>query len=113
MEADACRVGYELEWWHDLRQLKIWHVGLQKGKTMKKSIGDGGLAFPQPQIDNQGRVDSALSFGEGGMTLRDYFAAKAMQSDLSIHGLEGCDKLSIAEMAYEVADAMIEARLKI
>ena len=42
-----------------------------------------------------------------GMTLRDYFAAKAMQSLLSIAGgtLE-----KDAEVAYKMADAMLKAR---
>jgi len=43
-----------------------------------------------------------------GMTLRDYFAAKAMQADLEYQGLEGREDLThIAKMAYAMADAMI------
>jgi hypothetical protein len=42
-----------------------------------------------------------------GMTLRDYFAAKAMQALISIDGgtLE-----KDAEAAYKMADAMLKAR---
>ena len=58
----------------------------------------GGPAFPVA-IDNQVLDD--------GMTLRDYFAAKAMQALLSIQGgtLE-----KDAEVAYKMADAMLKAR---
>ena len=45
-----------------------------------------------------------------GMTLRDYFAAKAMQSflggDYDLYPQEATQK------AYEIADAMLEARQK-
>ena len=51
-----------------------------------------------------------------GMTLRDYFAAKAMYSlrieDAILHN-EDCDFLTIdeiAESAYNQADAMLKAR---
>jgi len=41
-----------------------------------------------------------------GMTLRDYFAAKALQAcfvdDTNVHGT--------ARLAYRIADAMLEAR---
>ena len=42
-----------------------------------------------------------------GMTLRDYFAAKAMQSLFSIAG--GTIEKD-AEIAYKMADAMLKAR---
>jgi len=52
-----------------------------------------------------------LGDGEHGMTLRDYFAAKAMQ------GLMSCPEWSdhvehgkIATQAYWMADAMLKAR---
>ena len=47
-----------------------------------------------------------------GMTLRDYFAAKAMQGFLSSVKVDYSDDL-IAVDAYSLADAMMEARLKI
>jgi len=49
--------------------------------------------------------------GKKGMTLRDYFAAKAMQAEMSKwkdgheDGYEG-----IAELCYCMADAMMKAR---
>ena len=50
-----------------------------------------------------------------GMTLRDYFAAKAMQGAIA-HGLFNADKANvgyaeyIANIAYVYADAMLKAR---
>lgn len=56
-----------------------------------------------------------VAYGGGrieGMTLRDYFAAKAMQSFLDEVG-SGSDQRfykDIAIGAYQVADAMLKAR---
>ncbi len=48
-----------------------------------------------------------------GMTLRDYFAAKAMQGWLLVpnvaNQLDG-DFEGVAKWSYEMADAMLEAR---
>ena len=65
----------------------------------------GGPAFPV-NSDNYASPDST------GMTLRDYFAAKAMQgicngrshTDLKGHAIAS------AKVAYELADAMLKAR---
>jgi hypothetical protein len=46
-----------------------------------------------------------------GMSLRDYFAAKAMQS-LIIEGHTLSPEVPLSVRAYEIADAMIEARTK-
>ena len=51
---------------------------------------------------------------EIGMTLRDYFAAKAMQG-LQANPVEDVLEMSyeeIAKYAYEQADAMLKARMK-
>lgn len=48
-----------------------------------------------------------------GMTLRDYFAAKAMQSLLTtINGVVGVNRYEhrVAENALAIADAMLKAR---
>lgn len=45
-----------------------------------------------------------------GMTLRDYFAAKAMQSMNSRPDYEDAPADAIALDAYALADAMMEAR---
>jgi hypothetical protein len=50
---------------------------------------------------------------EGGMTLRDYFAAKAMQGAISTSLNEdhvNCDMCAI--WSYEMADAMLKEREK-
>ena len=47
-----------------------------------------------------------------GMTLRDYFAAKAMQAIITNHKLEDCDDFVVAANAYQLADFMLEARGK-
>ncbi|EPV2526332.1 TPA: hypothetical protein ACOSBP_004780 [Enterobacter hormaechei] len=41
-----------------------------------------------------------------GMTLRDYFAAKAMQAMIAAHEPQG----AIPGLAYEMADEMLRAR---
>lgn len=70
----------------------------------------GGYAFPIPNADFQ--TFQPKTFDEykriqSGMTLRDYFAAKAMQVLLNKENLEGYGVVS--EHAYLVADRMIEA----
>lgn len=46
-----------------------------------------------------------------GMTLRDYFAAKAMQGMLANqHPYQASDEHMFARDSYTVADAMLEAR---
>lgn len=44
-----------------------------------------------------------------GMTLRDYFAAKAMQG-LIEHGWNTMNDEEHAKTAYQIADAMLKAR---
>lgn len=45
-----------------------------------------------------------------GMTLRDYFAAKAMQAFIGRPALDSNTMQSISAMSYRMADAMLEAR---
>jgi hypothetical protein len=45
-----------------------------------------------------------------GMTLRDYFAAKAMQAFIADGAAPDVSKETISLMAYAMADAMLEAR---
>ena len=51
---------------------------------------------------------------EQGMTLRDYFAAKAMNATLSTPKMKypnsEQDISSLAELSYTIADAMLEQR---
>ena len=66
---------------------------------------DGGPAFPQYIISNGG------AHVDGGMTLRDYFAAKAMQSKtFSVRPYDTTKE--IANDAYRMADAMLAESAK-
>lgn len=73
-------------------------------------LNDGGNAFPI----------TSESFGSvkvmGGMSLRDYFAAKAMpiilasiEKDGDVEPNNGFEDV-VATVSYKVADAMIKAR---
>lgn len=68
---------------------------------MKTDKPNNSPAFPVSPEESKSKISSV----HGGMTLRDYFAAKAMQSLVSIAGpIEG------AETAYKWADAMLKER---
>jgi len=67
----------------------------------------GGPAFPSASIKTKEGIDV---WGEGGMTLRDYFAAKAMQSLMWDKDLNLDNRADVAEVAYAYADEMLEAR---
>jgi hypothetical protein len=62
-----------------------------------------------PAFPNEGGTGNL--WNDKGMTLRDYFAAKAMQGNLAsmVEGQE-FDPSMGAEWAYKVADAMMKAR---
>lgn len=82
------------------------------------ATNDGGPAFPvdcnwQDGVPTSGVQTSSKTGMATGMTLRDYFAAKAMQGLLGAgrdaqYGQSSVDDLSSA--AYFIADAMLEAR---
>jgi hypothetical protein len=63
----------------------------------------GDAAFPRMSHTN---CFDVMLPEQDGMTLRDYFAAKAMQAcfvdDTNVYGT--------ARLAYRIADAMLEAR---
>lgn len=65
-----------------------------------------------PQIDSGGGAFPCPRIGEDGMSLRDYFAAKAMQGLLASESgmMIGSGKEVVSKLAYKMADAMIEAR---
>ena len=72
---------------------------------MNNQINNGGPAFPRTGADGHTSPQS-------GMSLRDYFAAYAMNgicssrshSDLNGHAIAS------ARVAYNIADAMLKAR---
>lgn len=63
-------------------------------------IDNGGPAFPCDRIPTQ----SGGVIASDGMTMRDYFAAKAMQE------LNWDDESFAASECYKIADAMLRAR---
>lgn len=73
---------------------------------------NGGPAFPHANPSYDGNWDDRRQIG--GMSLRDYFAAKAMHGLLvqSRGSAYASDVKSGAEYAYAMADAMLEARGK-
>jgi hypothetical protein len=62
------------------------------------------FAFPFPAFTYP---NGEINHGEGGMTLRDYFAAKAMQG-LFANGQ--VNTTAIVKSSYMTADAMMKAR---
>ena len=71
------------------------------------SANTGGPAFPIKQYNR-----NIMAFEEVcGMTLRDYFAAKAMQGFMASPLLKvELGEYATALNAYKVADAMLKAR---
>jgi hypothetical protein len=68
------------------------------------NINDGGPAFPTPRYE---RGDTYSL----GMTMRDYFAAKALQGFCS--GAKNGDNIDeFPELCFMMADAMLEWRKK-
>jgi hypothetical protein len=63
----------------------------------------GGSAFP---LHNHGA--QTLGLDVTGMTLRDYFAAKAMETLLKQH--RSVQYSLLCNAAYDIADAMLKAR---
>lgn len=87
---------------------------------------DGGPAFPQPCTENGYAANSPYQMAGGGISMRDYFAAKAMQGMMAVpddqrYGDRADQSLSVEEWqawcvsglvehAYRVADAMLKVR---
>ena len=88
-------------------------------------MNTGGPAFPRPASRGNNYMtgeEDVVVDPEQGMTLRDYFAAKAMQANLTnpelmkvvtsseVIGTEFADRL--ANISYKYADAMLKARME-
>lgn len=74
---------------------------------------NGGPAFPHNGSVKQEGVGEFTVYWGNGMSLRDYFAAKALNgmiSSAAIVDRTGIDKDSWATIAYSFADAMLKAR---
>ena len=76
-------------------------------------MADGGPAFPMPS-GPEPRVDEFTHYNEG-LSVRDYFAAKAMQGIITtkyyfeIVGKNN-KRAALSTTAFAIADAMIKAR---
>jgi hypothetical protein len=66
----------------------------------------GGPAFPYEYFDHQLSRTRTMA----GMTLRDYFAAKVVQTYLADPALSNVTQGTIARLAYDMADSMLDAR---
>ncbi len=86
---------------------------------MSASINDGGPAFPTAATATthgfyQDGQPCMTHYGSrSGITVRDYFAAAALQgiiSDASVPASSKKDGELVSRSAYEYADAMLKAR---
>jgi hypothetical protein len=88
-----------------------------------RPFDDGGPAFPQTVAEIRGIATNSAEFGMPGMSLRDYFASKAMQAIFGGVGAQQVanrdlryDETNWAEVvalnAYEMADAMLKVRVQ-
>lgn len=65
------------------------------------------IADTQPAFPIRGAV---ADYQFGGMTLRDYFAAKAMQGFIACPDTDNLMADELSQWAYKIADAMLKAR---
>lgn len=71
---------------------------------MSAPIDDGGRAFPGPDAVYP---NGQIQYGSTGMTLREYYAGRAMQAILTEDGLWDASEAAARSVAY--ADALIKA----
>lgn len=72
------------------------------------AINDGGPAFPGEKNERFGQPNDC----NPGMSLRDYFAAKALCGYLAAPDLKIGTFAGVAEHCYKAADAMLNERDK-
>jgi hypothetical protein len=77
------------------------------GDKAMSNTNTGGSAFPMHWSTKEANINVVLE--NKGMTLRDYFAAKALQG-LMASTLTTTDIALIAKDCYAMADAMLKAR---
>lgn len=82
----------------DIGDHHLWWLG--RNARMER------LIMNQPAFPLHNHGAQTLGMHLSGMTLRDYFAAKAMQEFCK----EFDDDAHIAKVAYKIADAMLKAR---
>jgi hypothetical protein len=89
----------------DIGDHHLWWLG--------RNVGMEGLIMNQPAFPLHNHGAQTLGMHLSGMTLREYFAAKAMQSFLSHFVEQGWDEDDlelVAETSYRMADAMLKSR---
>lgn len=80
---------------------------------MSEQIHDGGPAFPVSTSDPRiGHQDGYSTWQFPGLSVRDYFAAKAMQGICASGAIDRMSIEDIASCASAVADAMLKDRSK-
>lgn len=88
---------------------------LPPSKETAPAAADGGQAFPMT-YEAKGGPDAGAQWIFHGMTLRDYFAAAALQGMASYRLVNGQGRevppAAIASQAYVIADAMLAERAK-
>jgi len=72
---------------------------------------NGGPAFPEIRIRSGDNYNPPTKLYYGGMSLRDYFAAKALAGMLADSEVKATRE-DFAERSYALADAMILERAK-
>ena len=79
-----------------------------------RKVDDGGSAYPTATYDQYAAMHGigVTITDEKGMTLRDYFAAAALQGLLAhVIGVANArDEHDYAKRCYQYADAMLKAR---
>jgi hypothetical protein len=68
-------------------------------------IKTGGAAFPHAVMRQNNEVEI-----NNGLTIRDYFAAKAMQGFCAHGSSNPITQKALAEFSYQMADAMLAER---
>jgi len=78
---------------------------------MKQEINDGGPAFPRTEEIQSSECGNQMRFGSQGMSLRDWFAGKAIDAACDMEKCDVCPSfLGAAKRAYLLADAMLRER---
>lgn len=100
-----------------MRPLLVWRGYWIDGENVM-SKETGGNAFPYSGVHKfHGGGSGGVIVDDRGMSLRDYFAAKAMQAIIRRYdghsfggGSESPQYKELSDDAYYIADAMLRAR---
>ena len=87
-----------------------------KGGTINQPINDGGPAFPTAATATthgfyQDGQPCMTHYGSrSGITVRDYFAAKVLQGLVANPETRSIPDTVMADICYDLSDAMLKAR---